>query len=135
LVNGRFVKEYQKNAVNGASPLGLIIMLYDGALRFIETGKQNIADRDYENQNFNLQKAQKIVMELMSCLDMARGGEISKNLFSLYTYVLNELIEANIKDSPESAERGAKVLRELRESWVIIEERNRKGEIEVPVAA
>jgi flagellar protein FliS len=135
LVNGRFVKEYQKNAVNGASPLGLIIMLYDGALRFIDTGKVGIAEHDYDKQNLHLQKAQKIVMELMSCLDMGRGGEIAKNLFSLYTYVLNELIEANISDNCEAADRGAKVLRELRESWVAIEERQRKGEVELPVAA
>lgn len=135
MASNRFAQEYQKNAVNSASPLGLIIMLYDGALRFIELGKKGIAEKNYEDQNKYLQKAQKIVMELMSCLDMARGGEISKNLLSLYVYVLNELVEANVNDDAVAAERGAKVLGELRESWITLEEGRKAGTIELPVAA
>ena len=114
---GRIAHEYRKNAVNGASPLQLVVMIYDGALKFMEGGRHAIAHHDYERQNDQLQRAQKIVMELMSCLDMEKGGEVAKNLLSLYTYVLNELVQANLEDSPERVARCIKVMRDLRDSW------------------
>lgn len=113
--------EYRKNAVNTASPLQLVIMLYDGAIRFMEQGKLAMADRDLNKQNESLQRAQKIIFELMSCLDMAKGGEIAQNLFSLYTYVVNELVDSNIKDDPSGIDRSLRILRELRTSWDALE--------------
>lgn len=117
----RFVQEYQKGAVNGASPVQLVIMLYDGALRYMEAGKYAMRAKDLEKQNSNLQKAQKIIMELMSCLDMQNGGEIAKNLLALYTYALDQLLQANVKDEPSGIDRSMKIFSELRESWVEIE--------------
>lgn len=113
----RMTQEYQKSAVNGASPLQLIIMLYDGALKFMQSGKAAMAEGNRDAQNASLQKAQKVLMELMSCLDMKQGGEIAKNLLSLYSYVLNELVMANMADDPDGVDRGIKVLTDLRESW------------------
>lgn len=118
---GRFVQEYQKGAVNGASPVQLVIMLYDGALKFMEAGKHAMASKDLEKQNQNLQRAQKIIMELMSCLDMKSGGEIAKNLLALYTYALEQLVQANLKDDPSGIDHSIKVFSELRESWVSIQ--------------
>ena len=124
MANGRFVQEYQKSAVNGASPLQLVIMLYDGALRFMEAGKHAMKQRDIERQNKSLKQAQKIVRELTSCLDMQNGGEIAKNLFGLYVYVNNELVSANVEDRVEPIDRCIRILSELRESWVTIEKSN-----------
>jgi len=137
LAYGRFVQEYQKGAVNGASPLQLVIMLYDGAIRFMNGGKRGIETADLELQNTNLQKAQKIVMELTSCLDMEKGGEVSKNLLALYTYVIGELVEANVGDKVEPIDRCIKILSDLRESWVEIDKMTRpQSELnEVPLAA
>ena len=132
---GRFVQEYQKGSVNGASPLQLVVMLYDGAIRFMEAGKYGIEHQDLEIQNKNLQKAQKIVMELMSCLDMEKGGEIAANLLALYSYVLNELVEANVGDKAEPVDRCIKILCDLRESWVEVERTTRIQASEVPLAA
>lgn len=110
--------EYRKSAVIGASPLQLIVMLYDGALRHIEAGRHAMGMREIEKQNGHLQQAQRIVMELMSCLDTEKGGEIASNLMALYSYVLNELVQANIQDEPENLLRCSNILSELRESWV-----------------
>lgn len=96
-------------------------MLYDGALRYMEAGKYAMRAKDLEKQNSNLQKAQKIIMELMSCLDMQNGGEIAKNLLALYTYALDQLLQANVKDEPSGIDRSMKIFSELRESWVEIE--------------
>ena len=125
LAYGNAANEYRKNAALGASPVQLIVMLYDGALRFMEEGKRAIADKNYEVQNHKLQRAQKIVMELMGSLDMQKGGEISRNLLALYTFVLNELVEANIKDDPTKVENAMKTMSELRESWAEIEKMSR----------
>lgn len=103
-------------------------MLYDGALRFMEAGKHAMAHRDIPKQNDSLQRAQKIIMELMSCLDMKDGGEIATNLMALYTYVLNELIDANVSDKPEGIERAIRVMGDLRDSWAQVEGRVRNGE-------
>lgn len=126
MAHGRFVQEYQKGAVNGASPLQLIIMLYDGALRFMEAGKHAMQTGDLEKQNQSLQKAQKIVMELMACLDMQEGGDIARNLLALYTYALDQLVQANVGDDPSGIDRSIKIFSELRESWAEIE-RTLKG--------
>jgi len=77
-----------------------------------------MAKGDVEKQNKNLQQAQKIVRELTSCLDMNAGGEIARNLFSLYGYVHNELVRANMGDEHEPVDRCIRILSELRESWM-----------------
>lgn len=97
-------------------------MLYDGAMKCMEAGKHAILQHDLEKQNKELQRAQKIVMELMSCLDIQAGGEIAANLLSLYTYVLNQLVDANVKDDADSVNRAIQVFSDLRESWAQIED-------------
>jgi flagellar secretion chaperone FliS len=110
----------------GASPVQLIVMLYDGAIRFMEEGKRAMAEKDYETQNARLQRAQKIVMELMGSLDFAQGGDVAKNLLKLYEYVLAELIEANINDDPKRIENAQGTMRELREAWATIQSQGAK---------
>lgn len=132
---GNYAQEYRKHAVGGASPLQLVVMLYDGALRFMEAGKHCMRQRDLNGQNTNLQKAQRILMELMSGLDMNQGGEIAGNLMALYTFVLNNLVEANLKDEVAPIEAGIKVMSELRESWVALEQQTRRSTKETPLAA
>jgi len=121
LAHGRFVQEYQKGSVNGASPVKLVIMLYDGVLRFMEAGKHAMLAGNVEKQNQSLQRAQKIIMELMSCLDMQNGAEIATNLLALYTYSLEQLVQSNLKDEPAGIDRSISIFSELRESWVAIE--------------
>lgn len=119
--SSRNLQEYRKQVVNGASPLQLVIMLYDGALRFMDAGRRAMEERNIDAQNTNLQKAQKIVLELASCLDMRQGGEIAENLFALYTYCYNQLVAANIEDDPALIDQATRVLSDLRESWVQLE--------------
>lgn len=121
MAHARFIGEYRKSAVQGATPLQLVIMLYDGALKFMEAGKHAMAAKDLEKQNASLQKSQKIIFELIACLDMNEGGEIAANLLSLYTYVVEQLVQANVKDEPEAIDRCIRILSDLRESWVQIE--------------
>jgi flagellar protein FliS len=114
-VNGH--DRYLETAVETASPARLIVMLYDGAIRFINEAAYAMQQRDYETQNAKLQRAQKILAELISSLDFDKGGEIAENLFRLYTYMYNQLVEANINDDRERLEHVVHLLSELRKAW------------------
>jgi len=115
--------EYRKSAVGGASPVGLVVMLYDGALRFMERGKIAIAAHDLAAQNEALQKAQRIVLELMGALDMRKGGEIAQNLLGLYGFVLSELVAANTDDDATRVDNAVQTMTELRAGWAELESR------------
>ncbi|HLO99575.1 MAG TPA: flagellar export chaperone FliS [Fimbriimonas sp.] len=132
---GKQVQAYRQNAVMSASPVQLVVMLYDGSLRFMEEGKRAIIAKDLATQNAKLQRAQKIVMELMSTLNFNAGGEISKNLLSLYSFVLNELVEGNMNDDPDRIDVAMKTMSELREGWVTIEAQSRNKQEITPSAA
>lgn len=114
-VNGH--DRYLETAVETASPARLIVMLYDGAIRFINEALYAMQQRDYETQNARLQRAQKILAELISSLDFDKGGEIAENLFRLYTYMYNQLVEANINDDAARLEHVVGLLSEIREAW------------------
>lgn len=117
-----YLQQYRKHSVEGASPLRLIIMLYDGCLRNVDLAKQHMESGDIYKRNEAIQKAQKIVGELMACLDMQAGSEIAKSLFALYSFVYNRLLEANIEDNAGKLDEVTQVLSELRESWESLEE-------------
>lgn len=119
-MTSNYAHEYRKQAVQTASPLELVVMLYDGALRFMEAGKQAMADRDNFRKNDQLQRAQKIVTELMCCLDMQQGGEIAQNLFAIYSYVHNTLVEANVAEDPGKIDECVAILSQLRDGWAQI---------------
>ena len=125
---GNYANEYRKSAVNGASPLQLVVMLYDGALRYMEAGKHAMIQKDLEGQNTNLQKAQRIISELLSCLDGDKGKDVARNLRALYTFTLNQLVEANMKDDPKAIEGCIKIFSDLRESWSALEKQTRVKE-------
>lgn len=115
------VQQYRKSAIDGASPLQLVIMLYDGATRFLNAAKAAMAEGNLHKQNEMCQRAQDIVTELISCLDMQKGGEVASNLFALYTFVFDRIVQANIEDSSLYLDQAMKVLSDLRESWAILE--------------
>lgn len=84
---------------------------------------------DIFGQNENSKRAQNIITELMSTLDMERGGEISQNLFQLYSYAYDQLIEGNINDDPQALDRAAKILQDLRSSWSELEKQQRESRV------
>ncbi|MCG9895871.1 MAG: flagellar export chaperone FliS [Fimbriimonadaceae bacterium] len=137
--NNAYLEQYRKSAVGGASPLQLVVMLYDGALRFMEAGRQAMLKKDLELQNDRLQRAQKIISELIATLDMEKGGEVAQNLLALYSFCYNRLVEANIEDRPEYIEHAQQVFSQLRESWAQLDALQKQGrlagESESPVTA
>ena len=108
--------KYRQSSVQTSNPAQLIIMLYDGAIRFVKTAIEGLAQNDNEKTSLNLGKAQTIISELMSTLD--RSYDISKNLNSLYEYTNYLLVEANIRKDASKAQEAVGYLTELRETWL-----------------
>ncbi|OBR63552.1 flagellar export chaperone FliS [Paenibacillus oryzae] len=114
MINNPYHK-YQESSVQTATPAQLIIMLYDGAIRFTKQAIHEISQQRYGGANQFFIKAQSIIHELIASLDA--NIEISKNLYSIYEYLLHLLIQANTKKSPDLAEQVITHLEELREAW------------------
>ncbi|MDH5655354.1 MAG: flagellar export chaperone FliS [Spirochaetia bacterium] len=108
---------YKDMEISTANQGKLIIMLYEGALRFLKIANDNMSHKTYDVVNTNIIKAQDIVTELMLSLNMDEGGEIAQNLFSLYAYLKKRLIEGNIKKDPEIINEVVKHLEELKAAW------------------
>jgi flagellar secretion chaperone FliS len=94
---------YQKNSVNTASKERLLIMLFEGLVKFIRQGIAGVEEKDIQKSNTNFTKAQSIILEFMGTLNMEVGGEMSKSLVALYDYMHRRLVEANIKKDEEIA--------------------------------
>ena len=97
----KIAKSYTAQAIETASPGKLVLMLFDGALRFMTAAREGFKDEDFmkrnEAINNNLIKAQNIVAELQSSLDMNVSGELPGTLYKLYDFVYYQLQQANLK--------------------------------------
>ncbi len=109
--------EYKKTQISTANQGKLIVMLYDGAIKFLTIAVENMDPRTYDIANQNIIKAQDIITELLLSLNMRDGGEISQNLFNLYLYFKKTLLEANIKKDAAIVESVIKLLKDLRDAW------------------
>ena len=106
---------YKNNSVTTASPGELTLMLYNGCLKFINLAKQAIENKQIEQKNINIQKAQNIVSELIVTLNM--DVEISKSMLPLYEYANRRLLEANIQQDPAILEEVEGIMTEFRDTW------------------
>ncbi len=106
---------YQKNKVLTATPAELVLMLYEGAIKFCNIGIVSIEKNDMSKANINIQKAERIVAELRGSLDMKY--EVAKDFDQVYEYIGWVLLQANIKKSKERLEEALKHLRTMRDTW------------------
>lgn len=109
--------QYKETEIGTANQGKLIVMLYDGAIKFINIAIEKMDVKTYDVVNTNIIKAQDIITELLLALNMRDGGPISNNLFNLYVYFKRTLLEANIKKDAEILKTIVKHLTDLREAW------------------
>ncbi len=115
---------YQNNTVNTASPGELTLMLYNGCIKFIKLAKKGIEEKNIEAKNTNIQKAQKIIQELMVTLDPT--AEISKQMMPLYDFMHRTLIEANVKNDVAKLNEVEGLVTEFRDTWKEVIKLNRQ---------
>lgn len=119
-------QRYRQTRVETAGPLKLIIMMYEGALRFINLAKKAIEERDFMSANASLQRAQAIIDELNFSLNM-EAGEIAVNLRQLYDFINSKLIEANIKKDAGILDQVSVLLNDLKSAWVELQNSKREA--------
>ena len=108
-------ERYRNDAVNTASPMDLIIMLYDGCIKQIHLARLYEEDKNVAERSNAIQKAQDILDELMRSLDM--GIPLSADLLKLYDFMSEELYQANMKRDMARMEPVEAMLTELRDAW------------------
>ena len=109
--------EYLKAKIMTANPQQLQTMLYDGAIRFCEQARQAISDGDIATTHARVVRAQRIVVELSSSMNVEVSPELCGKLASLYNYVYRLLVDANLKMDVTKIDEALGLLQHIRETW------------------
>lgn len=121
---------YKERSVSTASPEELTLMLYNGAIKFINKGIKAVEEKNIQDANEFIGRAQDIVHELNNSLNMEI--ELSKNMRSLYTFILEKLVNANIKKDVNELSEAKSLIMDMRNTWKeamdIVKGKNKKEE-------
>lgn len=108
---------YYESSVNTASPIQLVVLLYQGAIRQLKQAAEHIECRNLEGKRVAIDKAMAIVQQLHGSLDMEKGGQIATDLDRLYTYVTSRILEGSTTLDVRSIEEAARILITLSSAW------------------
>ena len=111
------LNQYLKQSVEGVGQGELILLLYEAGITFLNMGKVKIQERDIEGAHNALVRAINVVRELMASLNTERGGEIARNLLSLYAFINRRIVEANSKKECAGIEEALFLMEQLKETW------------------
>ncbi|MFW5736198.1 MAG: flagellar export chaperone FliS [Halanaerobium sp.] len=112
-MQGRSADQYKQMQIKTASPGKLLLMLYQGAVKFMKLAKKNIKEGKIEESHNNIIKAQNIILELQSTLNKEQGGEIALQLERLYDFIYRELIKANLNKNTRHLDNVIPLVEEL----------------------
>jgi flagellar protein FliS len=131
-------QEYLKTKVMTASPEMLTLMLWDGAIRFAEQGKDAIARKDIEGSYKALVRSQRIITELTTNLRHDVNPDLCSKLAGLYNFIYRRLVEANLNKDPKLVDDALEIMRHQRETWAMLMDKlskERAGAAQATVAA
>ena len=115
-MNG-YMNQYQQNQIATASREQILLMLYDGAIRFAKQAKQGIIENDMAIKGRYIGKTMAIISEFSTSLDHEIGGQIAADLDALYNYIINELSTANLQNTTKPLDIVVEMLQDLRNTW------------------
>jgi len=113
-----YMHQYQNNSVLTASPEKILIMLYDGAIRFVRQSRLAIEEGRQGDKAHSISKAIAIITEFSNTLDHEIGGEIAADLSNLYDFMIRELAAVNVHSDAKRLDPVEKILLNLREAFV-----------------
>jgi flagellar secretion chaperone FliS len=108
---------YRQTQAQTAAPGELIVMLYRGAVRFVASSIEGIEANNVEAAHNNLLRAQAVINELLETIDVERGGEVARNLWRIYEFMISRLVEANLRKDAAPAREVERLLRDLLPAW------------------
>ncbi len=122
MANYNQLNAYKETSIKTASSSKIVLMLYDEAIKQMDFACEQLENKSKQIDaiNSSIIKAQEIITELMVSLDFDKGGEIAKNLFSLYMFFNKELMSANVNKDPQPIKRIRKMVTDLRDAWAEI---------------
>lgn len=111
-------QKYKTTSVQSASREKILLMLYEGAIKFTKLAIKACEEKKIADRGMNIGRAYDIVMELNNTLDHKVGGDISKNLEQLYIFMMEQYTKSNISGDPAPMRSNLKMLETLYEGWV-----------------
>jgi flagellar protein FliS len=121
-------QKYKATSVQSASREKLLLMMYEGAIRFVKRAILACEQKNIAERGVNIGKAYDIVLELNNTLDHKVGGDIARNLEQLYMFITDKLTQANIKGDKAPLEEALKILETLYSGWQQAVEKLKKDE-------
>ena len=122
MVPSKYHDQYRRNQISTSNQGRLILMMYEGAIKFTTMASESISKGDTSNQGKYIQRAHDIINELSLALDFKNGGDVAPRLESLYQFALSQLTLANIKSDQKPLEAVLNILNHLLEGWVKVYE-------------
>lgn len=119
-------QKYKKTSVESASREKILLMLYEGAIKFTKLAMKAIEEKKIAERGQNIGKAYDIIMELNNTLDHKVGGPLASNLEQLYMFMTAELTKANVKADVEPLKVVVRLLETLYDGWVKAVEKLKK---------
>lgn len=116
----RGAQAYIQTHVNSRSPLELVVMLYEGLIRFTGDARSAIERRDLVAKRAAMSRALAVLAELQSTLNMSEGGDVAQSLDGLYTYMNGRLLDGSMKNDVAPLDETLKLASTLREAWAEI---------------
>ncbi|MAE16616.1 MAG: flagellar export chaperone FliS [Deltaproteobacteria bacterium] len=113
-------RAYHQTSVQTSDQLTLIVMLYDGMLRYLRKAHTCIEVQDIEGAHNYLMRSKDIVNELLSTLRVEKAGEVGGNLRDLYLYMFRRILEANLNKDPQPVQDVLRIAGTLRQGWLQI---------------
>lgn len=110
-------QKYKKTSIQSASREKLLLMLYDGAIKFIKKSIIACEKKDIAERGMNIGRAYDIVLELINSLNHQIGGEVAASLEQLYMFVTDQLEKANITGDPTYLKSALNVMETLNDGW------------------
>lgn len=111
---------YMQTHVTTTTPGHLVVMLYDGAISFLEQAKVRMQEKNYAQKGILISQALDIIAELDSSLNTEKGGDIARNLHSLYAYCNSRLLLANLRMETEPIDEVIGILSSFRSAFAEI---------------
>ena len=108
---------YRNTSVQSSSPLELVVLLYDGALRHLTAARDGADRNDVAARATGIGSALAIVAELQTTLNLEDGGTIASSLDNLYVYITGRLLDASIKQDMSGVDEALRLLKPLRDGW------------------
>lgn len=119
-------QKYQANQVEGAGPLGLVLLTYEVLYKSLGQARAAIIANDIQAETDHISRALEAIIELSSALDLEQGGEVALNLSRLYHYLSKRLSDGMCTFSTQSVDEAMALTQSLREGWIALAQQSQQ---------